>query len=50
MKVKPGEIHRMRSDPPLMNLTWAPETEATFTLPVWPDPPIDEEPAHQADL
>ena len=49
-KVKPGEQHWMRSDPPLMNHTRAPETEATFTLPVWPDPPNDEEPAHQDQI
>ena len=32
------------------NHTWAPETEAMFTLPVWPDPPNDEEPAHQGQI
>ena len=50
MKVKPGELHWRRSDPPLMNHTWAPETEATFTLPVLPDPSSDEEPAHQGQI
>ena len=40
-KVEPGEPHWRRSDLPLMNHTWAPETEATFTLPVWPDAPND---------
>ena len=45
-KDEPGEPHWMRSDPLLMNHTWAPETEATFILQVWPDPPNDEEPAH----
>ena len=45
-KVKPGEPHWMRSDLPLMNHTWALETEVTFKLPVWPDPPNDEEAAH----
>ena len=49
-KVKPGEPHWMRSDPSLMNHTWAPETEATFTLPVWPDPPNNEEAAHQGQI
>ena len=49
-KVKPGELHWMRSDLPLINHTWAQETEATFTLPVWPDPPNDEEPAHQGQI
>ena len=29
---------------------WAPKTEATFTLPVWPDPPNDEETAHQGQI
>ena len=33
-KVEPGEPHWRKSDPQLMNHTWAPETEATFTLPV----------------
>ena len=33
-----------------MNHTWAPKTEAMFTLPVWPDPPNDEEPAHQGQI
>ena len=45
-KVEPGEPHWMRSDLPLMNHTWDPETEATSTLPVWSDPPNDEEPAY----
>ena len=49
-KVEPGELHWRRSDLPLMNHTWARETEATFTLPVWPDPPNDEEPAHQGQI
>ena len=41
-KVEPGELHWRGSDLPLMNHTQAPETEATLTLPVWPDPPHDE--------
>ena len=45
-KVELGEPHWRRSGPPLMNHTQAPETEATFTLPVWPGPPNNEEPAH----
>ena len=49
-KVQPGELHWMRSDPPLMNHTRTPETEAMFTLPVWPDPPNDDEPAHQGQI
>ena len=49
-KVEPEEPHWMRSDPPLINHTWAPETEAMFTLPVWSDPPNDEELAHQGQI
>ena len=49
-KVKPGEPHWMRSDSPLMNHTRAPGTEATFTLPVWPDPPNNEEVVHQGQI
>ena len=37
-KVEPGKPHWRGSDPPLMNHTWAPKTEAMFTLPVWPNP------------
>ena len=48
-KVKPGELHWRRSDLPL-NHTRAPKTEAMFTLPVWPDPPNDEEPAHRCQI
>ena len=44
-KAESGEPHWMRSDLPLMNHTWA-----TFTLPVWPDPPNDEEPSHQGQI
>ena len=49
-KFEPGEPHWRRSDPLLMNHTWAPETEATYTLQVWPDPPNDEEPTHQGQI
>ena len=45
-KVELWEPHWMWSDTPLMNHTWAPETEAMFTLSVWPDPPNNEEAAH----
>ena len=48
-EVEPGEP-KWRLDPQLMNHTWAPETKATFTLPVWPDPPNDEESAHQGQI
>ena len=44
-KVKPGEPHWMRSDPPLMNHTWA-----MSILQVWPDPPNDKEPAYQGQI
>ena len=49
-KVEPGVPHWRQSDLPLINQTWAPKTEATFTLPVWPDPPNDEEPAHLGQI
>ena len=49
-KVEPGEPHWMSSDPPLINHTWVPETEATFTLPVWPDPQNNEEAVHQGQI
>ena len=38
--VKP---HWRKSDPPLRNNTRAAETEATYTLSLWPDPPNDED-------
>ena len=44
--IKPGKPHWRKSDLPLMNHTQAPETEATYTLQVWPDPPNDEEATH----
>ena len=49
-KVEPGELHWRRSDPALMNHTRAPKTEATFTLPVWPDPPDYEESVHRGQI
>ena len=49
-KVEPGEPHWRRSDLPLMNHTRAPETEATFMLPVWPNPPDDEESVHRGQI
>ena len=42
--VDPGEPHWQKSDPPLRNHTRTEETEATYTLSVWPDPPNDEDP------
>ena len=48
--VEPGEPHWRKSDLPLMNHTWAPETEAMYTLQVWPDPPNDEEATHQDQI
>ena len=44
--IKPGEPHWRKSDPSLKNHKRAAETEATYTLPVWPDPPNDEEATH----
>ena len=41
--VDPGEPHWQKSDPPLRNHTRAEETEVTYTLSVWPDPPNDED-------
>ena len=49
-KVKPGEPHWRRLDLLLMNHTQVPETEATYTLQVWPDPPNDEGPAHRGQI
>ena len=49
-KVKPGEPHWTGLDLLLMNHTWAPETEAKFTLPVWSDSSNDEEPTHQGQI
>ena len=50
MKVQPGEPHWRILDLPLMNDTQAPETEAMYTLQVWPDPPNNEEPTHQGQI
>ena len=33
-----------------MNHTRAPETEATYTLQVWSEPPNDEETTHQGQI
>ena len=49
-KVESREPHWRRSDPPLMNHTRAPKIETTFTLPVWPDPPDDEESAQMGQI
>ena len=38
------------TDLPLMNNTRASETEATLTLPVWPNPPDNEESAHRGQI
>ena len=48
--IKPGKPHWRKSDPPLKNHTKAAETEATYTLPVWPDPPNDEEATHGGQI
>ena len=41
--VEPGKPHWRKSNPPLRNHTTAAETEATYTLSVWPDTPSDED-------
>ena len=46
----PGEPHWRKSDPPLKNHTRAVETEATYTLQVWPDPPNEEEATDQDQM
>ena len=33
-----------------MNHTWTPETEAMYTLQVWPDPPNNEEATHWGQI
>ena len=48
--VKPGEPHWRKLDLPQMNHTQAPETEAMYTLQVWPDSPNDEEATHQGQI
>ena len=48
--IKPGEPHWRKSDPLLKNHTRAAETEATYTLPGWPDPPNDEEATHRGQI
>ena len=48
--VKPGKSHWRKLDPPLMNHTQAPETEAMYTLQVWPNPPNNEEATHQGQI
>ena len=48
--VKPGVPHWRKSDPPLMNHTRAPETEAMYTLQVWPHPLNNEEATHQGQI
>ena len=47
--IKPGEPHWSKSDPPLKNHTRAAETEAMYTLQVWPDPPNNEA-THQGQI
>ena len=48
--IDPGEPHWRKSDPLLTNHTGGAETEATHTLPVWPDPPNDEEATHRGQI
>ena len=46
----PGEPLWQSSDNRLRSLTRADVTATTFKLPVWPNPPNDAEPVHQARL
>ena len=39
-----------KTDPPLQNHVRTAETETTYTLPVWPDPPNDEEAADNGQI
>ena len=48
--IKPGDPHWRSSDPPLKNHTRATETEATYTLTVWPNPPNDEDATDQGQI
>ena len=48
--VELGKPHWRKSDLPLMNHTWAPETEAMYTLQLWPDPPNNEEATHRGQI
>ena len=41
--IEPGKPHWRKSDPQLRKHTRAAQTEATYTLSVWPDPPNDED-------
>ena len=47
---EPGKPYWRKSDPPLRNHTRAAETEATYTLSVWPDPPNDEDATDQGQI
>ena len=48
--VKSDEPHWRKSDPTLRNHTTAAETEATYTLSVWPDAPNDEDATDQGQI
>ena len=48
--IKPGEPHWRKSDSPLRNHSRAVETEATYTLSVWLDPPNDEDATDQGQI
>ena len=48
--MKPGEPHWRKSNPPLRNHTRAAETEVTYTLSVWQNPPNDEDAADKGQI
>ena len=48
--IEPSEPHWGKSDPPLKNHTRAAETEAMYTLSVWPDSPNDEDATDQGQI
>ena len=48
--VEPGKPHWRKSDLPVKNHTRAVETEATYTLTAWPNPPNDEEATHRGQI
>ena len=48
--VDPSEPRWQKSDPPLTNHSRAEETQATYTLSVWPDPPNDEDLTDQGQI
>ena len=49
-EVNPGEPHWKKSDQLLKHHTRAEETEATYALSIWPDPPNDEDATDRAQI